>query len=216
MKFDNILVVDNLLEENLANKVSRELLNNKTWSCNWGSAGGTTSRQPGDPKQQWHWHRSIWNDKKGMPELQECEMIDHPNISLLWKEASRALLDRFGFAFLPVRAYANAHTYGVDGAMHTDDGDITVIYYSSPNWKIEWEGGTALYNEAADDCIKYCSYKFNRLFAFPARIRHKAMPVTKECKDIRTVIVFKTIVDINHETYSKAYYEGRIVDGRIL
>ena len=211
MKFDNILVVDNLLEENLANKVSRELLDNKTWSSNWKSA----KQKPGDP-QQWHWHRSIWNDKRNMPELQECEMIDHPNISLLWKEASRALLDRFGFAFLPVRAYANAHTYGVDGAMHVDDGDITVIYYSSPNWKIEWEGGTALYNKAADDCIKYCSYKFNRLFAFPAGTRHKAMPVTKECNELRTVIVFKTIVDINHETYSKAYYEGRIVDGRIL
>lgn len=215
MKFDNILVVDNLLEEKLANKVSRELLDNKTWSCNWRGKGAG----PGDYKsfpQQWQWHRSIWNDKRNMPELQECEMIDHPNISLLWKEASRVLLDRFGFAFLPVRAYANAHTYGVDGAMHKDDGDITVIYYSSPNWKIEWEGGTALYNEAADDCIKYCSYKFNRLFAFPAAINHKPMPVTKECKDIRTVIVFKTIVDINHETYSKAYYEGRIVDGRIL
>jgi SM-20-related protein len=208
MKFDSILVIDNLLEEKLANRVSQELLDNKTWSCNWRTI---PSRFTEDPKQ-WHWHRSIWNDKSNMPELQEGEMIGHPNISLLWEEASRALLDRFGFAFLPVRAYANAHTYGVDGAMHTDDGDITVIYYSSPNWKIEWEGGTALYNEAADDCIKYCSYKFNRLFAFPAAINHKPMPVTKECKDIRTVIVFKTIVDINHETYSKAYYEGRIAN----
>lgn len=209
MKFDNILVVDNLLEEKLANKVSRELLNNKTWSCNWSGVASDS--------QQWHWHRNIWMDRRvSMPELQEDEMIGHPNILLLWKEASRVLLDRFGFVFLPVRAYANAHTYGVDGAMHKDDGDITVIYYSSPNWSTEWEGGTALYNEAADDCIKYCSYKFNRLFAFPAGTRHKPMPVTKECNKLRTVIVFKTIVDINHETYVKAYYEGRIDDGRIL
>jgi Rps23 Pro-64 3,4-dihydroxylase Tpa1-like proline 4-hydroxylase len=45
------------------------------------------------------------------------------------------------------RAYLNAHTYGIEPHIHRDDGDVTLIYYPRLDWKIDWGGGTAIYND---------------------------------------------------------------------
>ena len=40
----------------------------------------------------------------------------------------------------------NAHTNGVEPHMHTDDGDFTMMYYPRLDWKVDWGGGTAIYD----------------------------------------------------------------------
>jgi hypothetical protein len=61
-----------------------------------------------------------------------------------------------------------------------------MIYYPRLDWNTkEWGGGTRVGNEIAD-------YKGNRLIIFPAKILHQAMPVTRECFELRTCVVFKT------------------------
>jgi len=68
-------------------------------------------------------------DKKGLPEILPSEMEKHQSIKLLWDAVNDKLIQGYNLSFLPIRAYSNAHTYGLDGAPHTDDGEVTAIYY---------------------------------------------------------------------------------------
>ena len=86
------------------------------------------------------------------------------------------------------RIYMNAHTHGVEPVMHTDDGDFTMIYYPRMDWKPEWGGGTLIDGELVP-------YVGNRLVVFDAYLPHMAMPVPRECYELRSVIVFKVFID---------------------
>jgi len=86
------------------------------------------------------------------------------------------------------RIYMNAHTHGVEPVMHTDDGDFTMIYYPRMDWKPEWGGGTLIDGQLVP-------YVGNSLVVFDAYLPHMAMPVTRECYELRSVIVFKLWID---------------------
>ena len=68
--------------------------------------------------------------------------------------------------------------------MHVDDGDFTMLYYHRLDWKDEWGGGTLIDGQLVP-------YVGNRLVVFDAYLDHKAMPVSRECYDLRSVIVIK-------------------------
>jgi len=91
------------------------------------------------------------------------------------------------------RIYFNAHTYGMEPLAHKDDGDFTMIYYPRLDWKKEWGGGTAVW-EDKNDMPKLADYKGNRLIVFPAEYLHQAQAVSRECYHLRPVIVFKTFL----------------------
>ena len=96
------------------------------------------------------------------------------------------------------RLYLNAHTNGVEPHMHKDDGDFTMMYYPRVDWNVEWLGGTAIWDDEGKNIDKYCNYIGNRLLIFPAKNNHQAMPVSKYCYELRSVVVFKcTISDID-------------------
>ena len=90
------------------------------------------------------------------------------------------------------RVYCNAHTHGIEPHLHYDDGDFTMIYYPILDWKPEWMGGTAIWNEQENEIEKYVNYIGNRLFVFSANAPHQAMTVSRQCYELRTCIVFKT------------------------
>ena len=199
--FDEVMFFhDGVLANDDAVTLSNRFHDDKEWRSNWSSSGKN------DP-HQWHWHRSIWQDQRNMSEVLENRMDEEPDIKVLWNNINEQLEKVYKQSFRPTRAYANAHTYGLDGRIHVDDGDVTAIYYPCQDWDPEWEGGTGLFTEDGD-CIKYCRYKFNRVLAFPAKTLHKAMPLSKKCMRLRTVIVFKCIVDVNHELYARWYSEN--------
>ena len=82
------------------------------------------------------------------------------------------------------RIYCNAHTHGIEPHLHIDDGDFTMIYYPRMDWKKEWGGGTLVDNILV-------SYASNKLVVFTASLPHMAMPVSRECYELRTNVVFK-------------------------
>ena len=82
------------------------------------------------------------------------------------------------------RIYMNAHTHGIEPVMHKDDGDFTMIYYPRMDWKPKWGGGTLIDGQLVP-------YVGNRLVIFDAYLEHMAMPVPRECYELRSVIVFK-------------------------
>ena len=67
-----------------------------------------------------------------------------------------------------------------------------MIYYPRLDWKPEWLGGTVIWNEQKNEIEKYVNYIGNRLFVFDAKLNHQAMPVSRQCYDLRTCVVFKT------------------------
>jgi Rps23 Pro-64 3,4-dihydroxylase Tpa1-like proline 4-hydroxylase len=87
--------------------------------------------------------------------------------------------------------YINIHNIGDESLIHRDNGDITFIYYSNPNWKLHWDGGTAFYNQEISDTIGTVSYKPARLVMFDSKTPHKPLSISKYAVDIRTVLVFK-------------------------
>jgi Rps23 Pro-64 3,4-dihydroxylase Tpa1-like proline 4-hydroxylase len=86
------------------------------------------------------------------------------------------------------RVYLNAHTHGIEPHEHTDDGDFTMIYYPRLDWEKDWGGGTRV----DEDLVPYVG---NRLIVFNATVPHQAMPVSRQCYELRSVIVFKTYID---------------------
>ena len=82
------------------------------------------------------------------------------------------------------RIYCNAHTHGIEPHLHIDDGQFTMIYYPRMDWKQQWGGGTMVNSELVQ-------YVGNRLVIFDAHLPHMAMPVSRECYELRTNVVFK-------------------------
>jgi|TARA_B110000977_G_scaffold149495_1_gene189497 hypothetical protein len=97
------------------------------------------------------------------------------------------------------RIYFNAHTNGIEPKAHTDDGDFTMIYYPLLDWNeyhdgggtIVWSDHSGQENEMPKTIEKHVSYVGNRLFVFPAKRLHQAMPVARTCFRLRSCIVFK-------------------------
>ena len=64
-----------------------------------------------------------------------------------------------------------------------------MIYYPRMDWKsFSWGGGTMVDGELIH-------YVGNRLVIFDAHLPHMAMPVSRECYELRTNVVFKCNID---------------------
>ena len=111
----------------------------------------------------------------------------------------RDLWDYIQPRFLPttpvlVRAYANAHTYGVEGYIHKDSKfseDQTVIIYYEKDWKPEYAGETIFLNNEEDDIIRAILPKYGRMTIFLGNIKHAGRGVSRICPVARRVLVLK-------------------------
>ena len=110
----------------------------------------------------------------------------------------RDLWDYIQPRFMPttpvlVRAYANAHTYGVEGYIHRDskhDGDQTCVIYYEHDWKAEWAGET-VFLDASEDVIKAVLPRYGRMTIFPGKMKHVGRGVSRTCPVARRVLVLK-------------------------
>ena len=200
---DNIVIktFDNLMDEESHKLIEKEV-NAAPLRSNWHSSIENVT--------SWQWHSSIFQDTGMLPVAtdKEIEKISQktPYIMNLWKEIQKKISDELDYKCDFTRAYINAHTYGIDGMIHSDDGDYTAIYYPLSEWNIEWEGGTCFYNKNKTDVIHYNAYVPNRLVIFDAKMNHRAMPVARECYKLRPVVVFKCVIDVNSEQYARKFY----------
>ena len=158
-----------------------------------------------DHVKQIHWKYDYQSDKRVGPNkhwhvlcgknAEQCEnagyiwadeMFDMFKIKLGFKD--KYMVEDY------VRIYCNAHTHGLEPHMHTDDGNFTMIYYPRLDWESDaWGGGTLIDGQLVP-------YKGNRLVVFDAYLDHKAMPVSRECYELRSVVVFKcNVKDGNRE-----------------
>ena len=159
--------VDNFLEEHIAQLIDMQL-REVSWKYDYDSVKGGTNK---------HWHLFLGH-KVG-------ELGDFVPI---WNHISS------NYNYEMERAYLNAHTHGIEPHIHRDDGDMTFIYYPRMDWRIDWGGGTAIYDNDLNGITHHINYKGNRLIKFPANLPHQAQPVSRECYQLRTCVVFKTKV----------------------
>ena len=156
---------------------------------------------PSEPsKPNKHWHILCGHNKE------ECYAASYDWVDTLFN----MFVNKFDFKSKYnvenyVRIYCNAHTHGIEPHLHVDDGDFTMIYYPRMDWKKEWSGGTLV-----DDTL--VPYAGNKLIVFTASLPHKAMPVSRECYQLRTCVVFKcNVVDQAKETVE--FYKNAIEQG---
>ena len=183
-------VYDDVLEEHNAILIDDEV-KKLAWKYDYPS-------EPSKPNK--HWHVLCGHNKE------ECDAASYD-----W---AHSLFDMFvnKFDFKSKydvvdyeRIYCNAHTHGIEPHLHIDDGDFTMIYYPRMDWKKEWGGGTLV-----DDTL--VPYAGNKLIVFTASLPHKAMPVSRECYQLRTCVVFKcNVVDQAKETVE--FYKNAIEQG---
>jgi len=150
-------------------------------------------------KEQFHLHRNPGNTDE------EIEKNNFGWIFPMWENLMHygKLQEKYDINTYR-RIYFNGHVYGMEPLRHKDDGDFTMIYYPRLDWKKEWGGGTAVWKDG-NDISKLADYKGNRLIVFPARNYHQAQPVSRECHQLRPVIVFKTFLIGNNQNILEDY-----------
>ena len=159
--------IDNFLEDHIAQLIDMQL-REVSWKYDYDSVKGGSNK---------HWHIFLGHN---VGEIGEYVPI--------WNQISNK------FDYEMERAYLNAHTHGIEPHIHRDDGDVTFIYYPRMDWKNEWGGGTVIYDNEVSNITDHINYKGNRLIKFDAHLPHQAQPVSRECYQLRTCVVFKTKV----------------------
>ena len=183
-----MIIIDGLVEQHYAELIHMQM-RGVSWEYNYSSVVGKPNK---------HWHRFCGHN------VDEVNDNGFEWLLPIWNNAKRKLkledtYDVHNFD----RVYMNAHTFGIEPHLHHDDGDYTMIYYPYMGWKKEWSGGTMIDGEM-------CDYVGNRLVMFPASEKHQAMPVSRDCYQLRSVIVFKTSTKSwDAEHYHMDYDSGR-------
>ena len=175
---ETIRCIDNQIPEDILNECIVEI-ERRGWQYGWRS-----NKMLGFG----HWNIVLSDSKV------EREEVYH-EVS----ECIRKLWDYIQPRFLPttpvlVRAYANAHTYGVEGYIHKDSKfaeDQTVIIYYEKDWKPEYAGETIFLNNEEDDIIRAILPKYGRMTIFPGNIKHAGRGVSRICPVARRVLVLK-------------------------
>ena len=165
-----IEVFDNFLEEHVAQLIDMQM-REVSWKYDYDSKPNGTQK---------HWHVFCGHD------IHECYKNNFDFIEPIWYKIKKTVEVELE------RVYLNAHTYGIEPHIHRDDGDVTLIYYPRLDWKIDWGGGTAIYNDDVTEIEKHFVNKGNRIIMFDANLPHQAQPVSRLCFQLRTCIVFKT------------------------
>ena len=160
---------DNFLEEHVAQLIDMQM-REVSWKYDYDSKPNGTQK---------HWHVFFGHNINVIPDEYEF-------IIPIWEKIKNVINVELE------RVYLNAHTFGIEPHIHTDDGDITMIYYPRLDWKIEWGGGTAIYNDKVTEIDTHLVNKGNRLIMFDAHLPHQAQPISRECYQLRTCVVFKT------------------------
>ncbi|MBM2772021.1 2OG-Fe(II) oxygenase [Burkholderia territorii] len=181
-----INVFDDLVPAHLRQSLS-ELVRGPIWQYGWRS---NTRRD-----RFCFWHASFAGG--GIESRANCEMELSKNAAAvpvyeLWKLLSSGPLK----GHEPLRVYANSHTYGVEGYVHTDNDDtenyFSTIYYAHQTWHKNWSGETLFFTRDGQDIVKAVYPSPGRIVSFPGSLPHAAHAPSRECAELRVSIVFKS------------------------
>ena len=159
---NRVQVYDNFLPESIHQEVFEKLS-----GPHWGVSGGT----PNKPEIFWHYD-GLAEQKYFSDFLYEkiCEKLDRKFSGVN-------------------RIYANGQTAGQCGTPHTDDGDLTFLYYPNPEWDTTWQGHLIFLENGETSQI--ISYKPNRAILFPGNVWHYADAPSRFFNGLRISLAYK-------------------------
>jgi Rps23 Pro-64 3,4-dihydroxylase Tpa1-like proline 4-hydroxylase len=140
-----------------------------------------------------HWHIDFLNTANSNQENAEIELYKKQEFGVVaaaWSHLKATHLKGHKL----VRCYANAHTYGVEGYVHSDtliEGNYTTLIYLVPEWRSEWAGETVFMNDEGE-LVKSVLPKANRGVIFDGQQLHAARAVSRICPGLRITLMFKT------------------------
>ena len=180
-------IFDDVLEPHVAELIESQIKRER-WDCDYPSVANRPDEFPSR-----HWHILCGRSVEDVTERGFDYLLP------IYEAAKYKLKLTEKYNIIDFkRLYMNAHTFGVEPHMHRDDGDFTMMYYPRMDWKPEWLGGTAIWDDEGKNIDRYCNYIGNRVLIFPARNNHQGMPVSRFCFGLRSVVVFKLWVgDMN-------------------
>lgn len=164
----------------------QELLRMPIWAYGWKSS---TKR---DRFGFWHAHFAGGDEASSIDCAEDLgkRAVLEP-VARLWEHLSRGHLR----GHYPVRVYANAHTFGVEGYLHTDSTDrdyFSTILYAHPRWRFNWAGETAFVDRESEAIIASVHPRPGRLVTFSGATPHVARAPSRECPELRVTVVVKT------------------------
>lgn len=179
MGVEQIIVKDNVLDQETLKELKMEVTK-QGYVFGWRSNLNNMAIR--------HWHCHFGGNKGFDAEVRDPIFAEDvpPVIWRIWNSGIN--YDNFNL----LRAYTNAYTYGIEGAIHQDgpvEGDMTFLFYINPTWDIQW-GGETIFMENGE-IIKSVLPKPGRLVVFPGTMRHAARMVSKLCTIAREVLVLK-------------------------
>jgi len=168
-----IKTYDNALEPHVAEFIDMQL-RDVSWKYNYDSVNNGVNK---------HWHVFCGHNP------QDCRDNGYGDLIPIWN-----FIIKHNPQLEMERVYLNAHTHGIEPHRHVDDGDYTCIYYPRLDWKQAWGGGTLIEGDYDNGYLedKFIDYKGNRMIIFTAGNLHQAQPVSRQCYELRTCVVFKT------------------------
>lgn len=186
IELGQVVVTDDLVPRALQTKLT-DLVRQPIWQYGWKS----NSRR--DRYCYWHAHFA-GGDGRSRRNCEE-DLISKPQlfpILELW-----GLLKTGPLAgHEPLRVYANSHTFGVEGYVHTDNEDTenyySTVYYAHPIWHKNWAGDTVFYTRDGGDIITSIFPKPGRAITFHGALPHCARAPSRDCTELRISIVIKT------------------------
>jgi SM-20-related protein len=139
-----------------------------------------------------------WNvDITKTPKYNSVDVSDRlPNVVMdIWKIVNNAF---FQDKAVLTRCYANRHTFGTEGYIHTDTDrveDQTCVVYMDEKWDVNWGGETSFYSDDLSEIVKSVIPKYGRVAVFPGNIPHCARSIARICPKVRTTLMFKVSID---------------------
>jgi SM-20-related protein len=180
MVFDDIIPVGNQL-------AVATLLNGSIWKYGW--------RSDINNDRFAYWNAAFAGgdgSSRRNCELELMEKTELRPIQLLWEALKTGPLA----GHEPLRIYANSHTYGIEGSVHTDNEDtenyFSTVYYAHRAWNRNWSGETVFYARDGQKILSCVYPKPGRVITFPGWIPHKANAPSRECPEVRMTVVFKS------------------------
>jgi SM-20-related protein len=181
----DIVVFDDLVDEPLRKQLEN-LMSSPIWAYGW--------RSTLNAGRFCYWHSHFAGTLEGRSNCEgefRDEILLKP-VHQLWQTLESSVL----MGHEPLRVYANAHTFGVEGYVHRDHKDtenyFSTIYYSHARWDMDWAGETVFFSETGEDVVAAVYPKPGRLVSFRGAIPHCARAPSRDCPELRTTIVFKT------------------------
>lgn len=210
----NITVFENILNQD---QVSLLKNNYNSFAYGWKS-DSTNVDDPG------HWNKLIVGKRKASEDSVDVrnnkEFVDS-EIYHVWQDIVCALGNRN-----LLRCYFNGYTYGTEGYIHKDSiptlknyngqqwKQETILIYCNPEdqWDSNWAGETVFFDETKQEII-YSTLPVNsRIILFDSDIFHTARSVSRACKTLRKILVFKTIKYVVNYDVCKRFIEMQFAD----